>query len=140
MKTEYEMSDADLSELLEACKPVPCMLIGGFMPSSPQENANRAWASLGRKMEFNHMTVEPISGKPMKFFRAESTAKPPREVDDSEIIQTMKANGGGFAKALANAACHADVMNLATIKTAFPTLWTAYANMARQINPDPATK
>lgn len=71
MKTEYEMSEADLKELLEACKPVTYMVFGGIEPASPQENANRAWAVLGKKMGFDYMTVEP-SDKGQRFFTAQS--------------------------------------------------------------------
>lgn len=69
-RTNYEMSEADLSAILDACKPVPAMMIGGTLPSSPQENANRAWAALGKKMGFDHMTVQPIGGKGNRFFSA----------------------------------------------------------------------
>lgn len=67
---EYEMSQEDLDELLEACKPVPYMIIGGVAPMSPQERANAAWEKLGKKMGFRHMTVRPI-GKGDRFFMAE---------------------------------------------------------------------
>lgn len=50
---------------------------------------------------------------------------------DWEIVRAMHTYGGHFAKALA-AACHrADPPNLARIKTAFPELWTEYAQFAR---------
>jgi len=64
------MAEEDLSELLEACKSVPVIIIGGYTPSSPQENANRAWQSLGKKMGFESMTVQPIQGKGTRFFSA----------------------------------------------------------------------
>ena len=69
-RTEYEMTEADLEKILDACKPVPVMMIGGFAPASPQENANAAWAELGRRMGFDHMTVQPIHGKGNRFFTA----------------------------------------------------------------------
>lgn len=69
MRTEYEMTEADLKDLLEACKPVPYMIFGGMEPASPQENANAAWKSLGDKMGFDHMSVEP-SDKGQRFFTA----------------------------------------------------------------------
>lgn len=75
MRREYEMTEADLKVLLDACKPTPVMYLSGGMPlyDSPQENANRAWRTLGEKMGFNGMTVRPIKGKGMRFFTAEST-------------------------------------------------------------------
>ena len=69
-KTNYEMTQADCDALLEAMKPVPYMVVGGVVPRSPQENANAAWAALGKKMGFNYMTVRPIAGKGMLHFSA----------------------------------------------------------------------
>lgn len=40
------------------------------MFSSPQENANQAWAELGRRMGFDPMTVQPVEGKNTRFFTA----------------------------------------------------------------------
>ena len=65
------MSEEDLETLLESCKPVPYMIIGGHPPRSPQENANSAWRLLGAKMGFDYMTVKPIPGKGDRFFTAE---------------------------------------------------------------------
>ena len=69
-RTNYEMTEADLRELLDAMKSVPVMMIGGYSPASPQENANAAWARLGAKMGFDHMTVQPSPGKGNRFFSA----------------------------------------------------------------------
>jgi hypothetical protein len=69
-RTNYEMTEEDLATILDACKSVPVMMIGSYSQSSPQENANRAWAALGNKMGFDHMTVEPIRGKGSRFFTA----------------------------------------------------------------------
>ncbi len=71
MRTNYEMSEQDLEALLDACKPVPMIALQCGTPSSPQENANRAWADLGRKYHFDPMTVEP-NGKGDRFFSAVS--------------------------------------------------------------------
>ncbi len=68
-RTNYEMTEEDLKALLEASKPVTYMVFGGHEPSSPQENANRAWASLGKKMGFDSMTVQPLN-KGQRFFSA----------------------------------------------------------------------
>jgi hypothetical protein len=64
------MTEEDLSKILDACKPVVCIMVGNSGPSSPQENANRAWSALGAKMGFDYNTVRPIDGKPMRFFSA----------------------------------------------------------------------
>lgn len=73
MRKRYEMTDEDLDELLEASKPVPYLIIGGVCPRSPQENANAAWKTLGDKLHFDYMTVQP-TGEGLRFFTAESTA------------------------------------------------------------------
>jgi len=69
-RINYELTDEDLKDLLDACKPTVCMKIGNYRPATPQEKANRAWAVLGKKMGFDHMTVRPIQGKDHKFFTA----------------------------------------------------------------------
>ncbi len=73
MKTEFEMTEEQETKLLEACKSVPYLIIGGVAPRSPQENANAAWESLGKDLGFKHMTVKPISGKGTRHFTAETT-------------------------------------------------------------------
>lgn len=70
-RKEFEMTKDELAELLDACKPVPYMIIGGIAPRSPQENANDAWEKLGKKLGFKHMTVKPVAGKGVEFFTAE---------------------------------------------------------------------
>ena len=75
-RVNYEMSEEDLSTLLEACKPVPCMMIGSYRGSSPQENANDAWAILGTKLGFDSTTVQPIQGKGSRFFSAVPSETP----------------------------------------------------------------
>jgi hypothetical protein len=69
-RQRYEMSEDDLKVLLEACQPVPYIIIAGMEPRSAQENANAAWAELGDKMGFQYLTVEP-TGEGDRFFTAE---------------------------------------------------------------------
>ena len=69
-RINYEMTEEDLTTLLEACKPTRVMMIGNYIPPSPQDNANDAWAILGKKMGFDFMTVQHIAGKSHKFFSA----------------------------------------------------------------------
>lgn len=70
-RVEYEMSEEDLKQLLDACKPTPVMFLSGGQPmgASSQENANRAWAELGKHMGFDSMSVRP-SDKGQRFFTA----------------------------------------------------------------------
>lgn len=70
---EYEMSVGEEEELLDACKPTPCMMIGSYTPPTPQENANRAWKKFADRKGFDYMTVKPISGKGTRFFTATPT-------------------------------------------------------------------
>lgn len=73
-RTNYEITEEDMKELLAACKPTPVMMIGSYVPAAgPQENANRAWQRLGEKMGFDYMTVRPIDGKGQRFFSAVPT-------------------------------------------------------------------
>lgn len=84
-RIEYQMTEADVQELLNACKPVPVMMIGGHTGSSQQENANAAWARLGKKMGFDSMTVRPVPGKTMHFFTAV-----PSETEDARKERLAK--------------------------------------------------
>ena len=84
-RTNYEMTDDDLKELMEASKPTPCFMIGHYSPPSPQENSNRAWAHLAKKMGFDYMTVQPIQGKGVKFFSAV-----PNETESQRVERLTK--------------------------------------------------
>jgi hypothetical protein len=68
-RTNYEMTETDYNEIINACKPVPMIMLQCGTPDSPQENANRAWDRLGKKMGFDYMTVQP-SDKGKLFFTA----------------------------------------------------------------------
>jgi predicted TIM-barrel fold metal-dependent hydrolase len=69
MRKEFTMTDEQYNKIIEACKPTMCIMIGGYTPPTPQENANRAWEALGKELGFNHWTVRP--GKEKKSFTAE---------------------------------------------------------------------
>ena len=51
-------------------------------------------------------------------------------IEDSEIIRAMISNGGGFVKALGEAASRADSRNLQRIKDGFSDYWNAYREVA----------
>jgi hypothetical protein len=55
-----------------------------------------------------------------------------RTIADDEVIEAMTTYGGGFARALGEAASRADPENLARLKAAFPLLWTKYGQLAQQ--------
>jgi len=71
MRKEFEMTQEEHDAILEACKPVPYMVIGGVEPRSQQESANDAWEALGRKYGFKGMSVAPVAHKSSLFFTAE---------------------------------------------------------------------
>lgn len=81
-QTNYEMAQEDLDKILEVCKPTPCIMIGGSTGPGLQENANNAWAALGKKMGFDSMTVRP-SSKGNRFFSAVPT-------DTKEQVEAKK--------------------------------------------------
>ena len=70
MRKNYTMTTEQYEALLEACRPVPMIMLQCGTPSSPQENANAAWQRLGKEMGFVWDTVRP-SGTGPKFFTAE---------------------------------------------------------------------
>lgn len=69
-RTNYQMTDNQLDTLMDACKPVACIMVGDYAPSNPQENANNAWTNLGEEMGFDGSTVQPRQGFDTKHFSA----------------------------------------------------------------------
>jgi len=69
-RTNYEMTQKDLDAILDACKSVPLIMLQiPGLHRSRQERANAAWGALGKKMGFDHMTVQP-TGNGDRFFTA----------------------------------------------------------------------
>lgn len=93
-RTEYEMTQADLDVIYDACKPTHVMMIGGSVGSTPQENANRSWQALGQKMGFDHMTVRPVAGKGERFF----TAVPSETVEQREVREAREKEDQRLAR------------------------------------------
>ena len=62
-RLDYEMTEEDYEKLVEASQPVMLIALQCGMPSSPQENANRAWKELGDKMGFDYMTAQSKGGR-----------------------------------------------------------------------------
>jgi len=92
-RTNYEMTEEQLSTLLAAMRPVPVMRIGNFdMSNKQQDSANRAWEDLGTKMGFDYMTVQPIPGKGQRFFSAvpSETKEALNERLDREALETKR--------------------------------------------------
>lgn len=78
-RVKYEMSQAQLDAILDACKPTPVIKIGSYTGSTPQDNANRAWGRLGEEMGFDAMTVRPDGDNP-RFFTAVPTETEPQRL------------------------------------------------------------
>ncbi len=66
-RKEYEMTQEQLDAILDASKPTVAIMIGSYMPPSPQENANRAWQLLANEMNFELMSVQPVGTDQRKF-------------------------------------------------------------------------
>ena len=52
---------------------------------------------------------------------------------DYWTVKAMKTYGGGFVKALAEAASQADAINLQRIKNAWPEYWSKYSDMGESL-------
>lgn len=93
-RTNYEMTEGDLKAILNACRPTPVMFVSGGhnIGGDPQENANTAWGALGKKMGFDYMTVQPISGKGQRFFSAipSETEEARKERLEREATETKR--------------------------------------------------
>ena len=88
----FEMTQEQLNALMEASKPVVMIALQCGQPSSPQENANRAWQALGSEMGFDHMTVSP-NGKGDRFFSAQETACKGIELGDGNFSGCDQSSG-----------------------------------------------
>ena len=73
-RKEFCLNEDQFNRLMEACRPTPYMIIGGVMPRSPQENANEAWAVLGKELGFEPMSAQPVYGKDAHHFTAEEAS------------------------------------------------------------------
>ena len=91
MRREFEMSEEQLSTLLDACKPVRMIALQCGNPRSPQENANDAWRSLGQEMGFDGMTVRPVAGKSQRFFTAVAADPDDHEPEVSDTQHEIDA-------------------------------------------------
>lgn len=74
MRQKYTLTEEQHTRLLEAGRSVPYMIVGGMAPRSPQQNANDAWAELGRELGFDYMSVQP-DGEDSHYFTAVPTTK-----------------------------------------------------------------
>lgn len=95
MRREFEMTKEEYAAIIEACRSVPYIIIGGMEPRSQQQNANDAWCALGQKSGFDGMTVEP-SNRGELFFTAEVVEPPPPPDPAMDKLREYdKDHGGG---------------------------------------------
>jgi hypothetical protein len=93
-RQEYKLSPGQLERLLEASKPVPYMVFGGHVPSSPQENADRAWQELGAEVGFDWKTVDPLPEKGQEYFTAVPHSVAPVATEPpSQILEMSEEDG-----------------------------------------------
>ena len=71
MRKEFELTEEQFNRILEASKPVPYIMAQCGEPSSPQENANRAWKTIAKELGFAWDSVEPLRSKGERFITAE---------------------------------------------------------------------
>ena len=76
-RIEYEMTEEEFQEMLEAMKPQPQLLIQLGPRPSEQQLTNEAWWRLGRKRGFDGGTARPVPGKGPRFFTAVPVSAPP---------------------------------------------------------------
>ncbi len=102
--TSYGLTDEDYEALLDACKPTPAIKIGNYTGSTPQENANRAWAALGAKMGFDSTTVRPIPGKGDRFFTAVPSETHEAKVErvNRETLENQKREAARLREEIAD--------------------------------------
>lgn len=74
MRQTYEMTEEDLARLQRAMEPRPAIMLQCGSGPSLQQRANDAWAELGKKMNFEPMSVMPVTGKDARYFTAEPVA------------------------------------------------------------------
>ena len=67
MRKQYRMTPEQLTYLLDACKPVPAMMLQCGPTPTQQDNANRAWQKLGDDMGFHWYTALPAGSDPHCF-------------------------------------------------------------------------
>lgn len=69
-RKEYELTKAEMDELLSYMKPTPMIALHCGPVLSTQEMVNMAWIKLGNERGFDGMTVKPVPGKSEFFFTA----------------------------------------------------------------------
>lgn len=96
-RTNYEMTEAEETELLDAMKSVPMIMLQCGPSRSQQERANDAWEVLGKKKGFDHMTVRPRDGYGQRHFTAI-----PSETENQRFNREQKEAEEGRVKEVAD--------------------------------------
>ena len=69
MKAEFKLTEEEINRFKNINRTY--MVVGGFEPQSPQEQANQIWKDLAQKHGFAWDSVEPSPGKGQEYFVAE---------------------------------------------------------------------
>ena len=72
MRKNFTMTQAQYDKIIEACRPVPMIMLQCGNPPSQQERANAAWEALGREMGFDGRSVAPADSDNRLKFTAEA--------------------------------------------------------------------
>ncbi len=95
-RQQYEMTEEDFQNILDAGKPTVAFWGSGGVPfgNTSQENANAAWKRLGDKMGFVWDSCQPIPGRPGRFFSAVPSETPEIRAarEEREAIQVKRDN------------------------------------------------
>jgi hypothetical protein len=65
---KYRLSEEQYDKLMEACKPVPYLVVGGYAPVSLQERANTAWQQVAADFKVKWDTIKPAGSDDHDFF------------------------------------------------------------------------
>lgn len=71
MNMRYRMTDEEIAELKEACRPVPYMVFGGMEPRSPRDNAMDVWNKVSARVGCKCDTIAPANTGDDRDFEAE---------------------------------------------------------------------
>lgn len=64
---KYTLTEIEHAELVEACKPVPYMIIGGVAPVSPAEKAMFVWKRVANRVGCDVNTIAPAGDDTREF-------------------------------------------------------------------------
>jgi hypothetical protein len=76
----YDLTDEQFEAIMQASRPVPMIALQCGAPSSPQENANRAWRKIAAEVGCRFETIQPYPGEARSFVAEPLAAQTTTEV------------------------------------------------------------